>query len=157
MTTDIRDLTARYFEGVTSTEEDKQLRRYFAERPVDELPEELKALAPLFRFMDDESTAMTALNEIKKEEIVLPRRKSLKVSKSRIFTATAAAAAVLLIALILVTGPDKDHPTVNGNYAWVNGKKITDPVTVQKYAEISFGNVRSDRNMVEEQLNFVLE
>lgn len=149
MKTDIRNLVDRYFEGNTSVEEEKILHRYFS---GDTLPEDLEMLAPLFRFMADESTARAALNEIEQENKAAIRRVPLLLKKLRTI---AAVAAVLLIAVVLVTRPGKSP--ANGNYAWVDGKRITDPATVQKYAETSFGKIKSDRDMVEEQLSFVLE
>lgn len=151
MTTDIRDLVDRYFEGDTSSEEEKVLRRYFA---GDDLPEDLKPLAPLFRFMEDESAALAVLQEIEREKNAPVRRTPLIWRKLRTI---AAVAAVLLAAVVLVTRPGKHPSPINGNYAWVDGKQITDPATVQKYAEISFGKIKSDQDMIEEQLSFMLE
>ncbi|WP_298649565.1 hypothetical protein [uncultured Proteiniphilum sp.] len=151
MTTDIRRLLDNYFEGNTSAEEEKTLRRYFAQ---DDLPEDMQVVAPIFRFLDDESAAMAVLNEIQRESPITTRRKPLLLRKLRTIAAVAAA---LLIAVVLLTRPDKPFPSLNGNYVWVNGKRITDPATVRKYAESSFGKVRSESDIIEDQLRFILE
>jgi hypothetical protein len=43
------------------------------------------------------------------------------------------------------------------NYVWVNGKRITDPQIVREYAELSFGEVQPENDIIEDQLRFVLE
>jgi len=151
MTTDIRRLLDTYFEGNTSAEEEKTLRRYFAQ---DDLPEDLQVYASIFRFLNDESDALTVLNEIQRESNVSVRRKPFLLRKLRTI---AAVAAILLATVLLLTRPDKQLSTVNGNYVWVDGKQITDPETVQKYAEISFGKIKPEEDILEEQLRFVLE
>lgn len=151
MTTDIRRLLDTYFEGNTSAEEEKTLRRYFAQ---DYLPEDLQVYASIFRFLNDESDALTVLNEIQRESNVSVRRKPFLLRKLRTI---AAVAAILLATVLLLTRPDKQLSTVNENYVWVDGKQITDPETVQKYAEISFGKIKPEEDILEEQLRFVLE
>lgn len=151
MTTDIRRLLDTYFEGNTSAEEEKTLRRYFAQ---DDLPEDLQVYASIFRFLNDESDALTVLNEIQRESNVSVRRKPFLLRKLRTI---AAVAAILLATVLLLTRPDKQLSTVNENYVWVDGKQITDPETVQKYAEISFGKIKPEEDILEEQLRFVLE
>lgn len=147
----IHHLLDRYFEGNTSTAEEEALRRYFSQ---EELPEELQEIAPLFRFMDDEATARAVLKEIEMEANAPARRRPRLLDT---FKAIAAVAAVLLLAVLLETRPAKQPSTQVESYAWVDGQQITDPATVQKYAEVSFGKIKSDRDMVEEQLSFMLE
>jgi|AGTN01.1.fsa_nt_gi hypothetical protein len=151
MTTDIRRLLDNYFEGTTSVEEENTLRRYFAQ---DDISEDLQLFAPIFRFLEDESTALAALEEIRRERDIPVLRKHVLWRKLRTI---AAVVAVLLATVLLLTRPDKQLSTVNGNYVWVDGKQITDLETVQKYAEISFGKIKPEKDIMEEQLNFVLE
>lgn len=151
MTTDIRHLLDKYFEGNSSAQEEKTLRRYFAQ---DDLPEDLKVYTTLFRFLEDESAALAVLNEIQRESNVPVRRKLLLLRKLRTI---AAVAAVLLIAVLLLTHPDEQSPSLNGSYVWVDGKQITDPATVRKYAESSFGKVQPESDIIEDQLRFILE
>ena len=149
MTTDIRHLLDNYFEGNSSAEEEKMLRRYFAQ---DDLPEDLKVYASIFRFLDDEAAALAVLNEIQRENNASARRRPLFLRKLRTI---AAAAAILLIAVVLLTRPD--NTSLNGNYVWVDGQRITDPATVSKYAESSFGKVQPENDIIEDQLRFMLE
>ena len=150
MTTDIQHLIDKYFDGESSAEEEKILRRYFTQ---EDLPEELKVYAPLFRFLDDEATALAILNEIRSEEKRPARRRLLSLRNLRTI---AAVAATLLIAVLLLTRPDR-KPALTGSYVWVDGKQITDPATVRKYAEASFGKIQPESDIIEDQLRFILE
>lgn len=179
MTTDYRDLIKRYFDGISTPEEEERLHHYFVDTPERELSDDLKPLAPLFHFIEEERTALMVLQEIKEEE-KLKSAKEVKqgikikeekgVNEKRPFLvrragrhrtgripAIAAAAAILLAVIMLVTRPEKEPTVTNGSYAWVNGVKITDSATVQKYAEIAFGKVKSDLDIFEAQLKLVLE
>lgn len=64
---------------------------------------------------------------------------------------------MLIIAIVMVTQTGKEQTINTGSYVWVNGKQYTDPETVMKYAETSFGNIKTDRDIIDEQLNFILE
>lgn len=150
MTTDIQHLIDKYFDGESSAEEEKILHRYFTQ---EDLPEELKVYASLFRFLDDEATALAILNEIRSEEKRPARRRLLSLRNLRTI---AAVAATLLIAVLLLTRPDR-KPALTGSYVWVDGKQITDPATVQKYAEASFGKIQPESDIIEDQLRFILE
>lgn len=150
MTTDIQHLIDKYFDGESSAEEEKILRRYFTQ---EDLPEELKVYAPLFRFLDDEATALAILNEIRSEEKRPARRRLLSLRNLRTI---AAVAATLLIAVLLLSRPDR-KPALTGSYVWVDGKQITDPATVRKYAEASFGKIQPESDIIEDQLRFILE
>lgn len=151
MTTDIRYLIDKYFEGDTSAEEEKTLRHYFAQ---DDLPDDLKVYASIFRFLDDEAAALAVLNEIQHENKISARHRPLLLRKLRTI---AAVAATLLIAVLLLIHPDRLSSSQNENYVWVDGKRITDPVAVRKYAESSFGKVQPENDIIEDQLRFMLE
>lgn len=150
MTTDIRSLLDKYFEGDSSAEEEKVLRRYFAQ---DNLPEDLKVYASIFRFIDDEASALAVLNEIRSENDHRTRRRVLSYKNLRVI---AAVAATLLIVILVLMRPNR-QPSLNGNYVWVDGKQITDPAIVDKYAEASLGKVQPENDLIEDQLRFMLE
>jgi hypothetical protein len=148
MTTDIHALLGRYFEGRTSAGEEQALRRYFAQDPV---AEDLQPYAALFRYLSDESAALAVLKEVRQAQPAATRRKPLFFSALR--TVAAVAAAVLVAALLL----NHFSPTVYESYAFVDGKRITDPATVYRYAESSFCRVQPETDIIAEQLRFVLE
>lgn len=144
MLTDIHRLIEKYFEGQTSSGEEKMLRDYFAQPG---LPDDLKEYAPLFRFLDNESKAIAVLNGIRlDDEAAVRRRQSL-----RKYGTIAAVAASLFIALILLT-PETSSTSQKGNYVWVDGKRITDSRTVREYAELSFDKVQPENDIIADQL-----
>ncbi len=149
MTTDIRHLIDKYFEGETSAEEEKILRRYFAQK---EIPEELKGYTSLFRFLDDEAAALAVLNEIQQERSAPVRRNSLFFKRLR---SIAAVAAILIVAVLILSRPGSGSS--NGDYVWIDGQQITDPSTVREYAESAFGKVKPETDIIEDQLRFMLE
>ncbi|MDR2815461.1 MAG: hypothetical protein LBB62_02000 [Proteiniphilum sp.] len=151
MTPDIRSLLDKYFEGNSSAGEEKTLRSYFAQ---DDQPKDLQVYTSIFRFLEDESTALAVLNEIQRESAVSVRRKPLLLRKWRTI---AAVAAVLPVAVLLLVRPDKQSPSLNESYAWVDGQRITNPATVREYAKLSFGKVQPESDIIEDQLRFMLE
>lgn len=152
MTTNIHHLIDQYFAGETTSEEEKTLRRYFAQ---DNLPAEMQALAPIFRFMEDEAKALAVLNEIRDEE---QRPASKKPTRLRTLMWTISAiAASFLLGIILLNVPAKKNDAFAENCVWVNGKRVTDPDVVRQYAEKSFGKVKTDENIIEQQLSFIME
>jgi hypothetical protein len=151
MNTDILELIDRYFEGETTAADEQMLRDYFAN---EDIPQEMMMFAPLFEFISNESLALNVLNEIKKEE----KSKVLRITPLlKNYRIIASIAAVLIIAIVMVTQTGKEQTINTGSYVWVNGKQYTDPETVMKYAETSFGNIKTDRDIIDEQLNFILE
>ncbi|MDO5524114.1 MAG: hypothetical protein Q4G48_08750 [Bacteroidia bacterium] len=150
MTTDIYELLKKYFEGETSGEEEKTLRNYFSQETVSE---DLQEIAPIFTFLQDEAAVLSVLDEIRKEESAIPRKNN---RLHRAMWTIAALAASLFIGIILLHRSTQTTQFTE-NYAWVNGEKITHPETVRHYAEKSFGNVKTEENILEEQLSFMFE
>ncbi|MBF6596715.1 MAG: hypothetical protein ITF98_00600 [Fermentimonas sp.] len=151
MNTDIRKLIDRYFEGETTSLDEQMLRDYFANENV---PQDLMMLAPLFEFISNQTLALTVLNEIKKEE----KSKVIRVTPIlKNYRIIASIAVVLIVAIVLVTETRKEQIINTGSYVWVDGKQFKDPETVMKYAETSFGNIKTDRDIIDEQLNFIFE
>lgn len=151
MNTDIRKLIDRYFEGETTTLDEQMLRDYFANENV---PQDLMMLAPLFEFISNQTLALTVLNEIIKEE----KSKVIRVTPIlKNYRIIASIAVVLIVAIVLVTETRKEQIINTGSYVWVDGKQFKDPETVMKYAETSFGNIKTDRDIIDEQLNFIFE
>src|SRR5699024_4767516 len=98
--------------------------------------------------------ALTVLNEIKKEE----KSKVIRVTPIlKNYRIIASIAVVLIVAIVLVTETRKEQIINTGSYVWVDGKQFKDPETVMKYAETSFGNIKIDRDIIDEQLNFIFE
>jgi len=58
----IDELLDKYFEGETSCEEERELRRFFTE---EEVPEHLQTYRPLFAYLNREATSMAEPTEEK--------------------------------------------------------------------------------------------
>jgi hypothetical protein len=145
MKTEIDQLLERYFEGETTAAEEKMIRQHLAQCD----PEgDQKNYIPFFRYLENESEALAVLNEIRHEPVASVRKR-LPIRR---YGAIAAVAASLFVAVLLFT-PEKNP----SNYVWVDGKRITDPQIVREYAELSFGEVQPENDIIEDQLRFVLE
>lgn len=150
MKSEIDILLDKYFAGETTSDEEKTIRRYFAEN---ELSDEMREIAPIFTFLEDEAAALAVLDEVRVEITTPAKRKSMRA----VLWTIAAVAASLFIGIILVNIIERNNSALSGNYAWVNGKRITDMETVKKYAELSFEKVKTEENILEEQLSFMFE
>ena len=77
----IDELLDKYFEGETSCEEERELRRFFTE---EEVPEHLQTYRPLFAYLNREATSMAEPTEEKsvttESERKYPHSGSLSVS-----------------------------------------------------------------------------
>lgn len=150
MNTDIYVLIEKYFDGFTSQEEEESIRRFFA---GENIADDLKELAPLFLFLQDESDALNALREIREQEAQFSQKKTLR----KILWAAGGIAASLLLAGGIFFHHQIESVSQAGSYAWINGTRITDLDVVQKYAEMSLKNVEPDNNTLEKQLNYIFE
>lgn len=150
MKADIDILLDKYFAGETTSDEEKQIRRHFAEN---ELSDEMQEIAPIFAYMEDEAAALAVLDEVRREtETPVKPKRLLKV-----MFAIAAVAASLFIGIVLVNQIETKNNRLSDNCVWVNGKKLTDPEIVMQYARKSLGEVKPDTDILEEQLSFMME
>lgn len=125
----IDNLLEKYFNGVSSTEEEKRLKDYF--RGTGILAEH-EIYRPIFAVFHTEK-------QIKAPVTTFPEKKTKGASLSRrIIILTVGAAAVALLAIILFTfNPGQVQ---NTEYVViVNGKKIVDQHKARQYAESMFG------------------
>ncbi|OJV82692.1 MAG: hypothetical protein BGO34_17390 [Bacteroidia bacterium 44-10] len=125
---DIDNLLEKYFNGVSSTEEEKKLKSYFNETGI--LPEH-EIYKPLFAVFDSE-------RQIKAPGIALLEKKTKRLSFTRrtiIWIAGAAAVALLAITLSTFNSlQDQNREYV----VIVNGKKISNQHKARQYAENMF-------------------
>ncbi|WP_321480749.1 hypothetical protein [uncultured Bacteroides sp.] len=126
----IEDLISKYFEGATSIEEERKLRRYFAKNHI---PEDLQKYKPIFAYFEKEIKG----NQVKKKYSM----------KQRITYTLSGIAAGLLIA-ISISGLYKQMDAKPDNYVIIDGKKYTDTHMVQAQAKAAFQNVSSSQDDV---------
>lgn len=128
----IDDLLAKYFEGETTCEEEKELRRLFKDENV---PEELEMYRPLFAFFDQESRPRSIVRNGFKRTII--------------YTLGGIAAAILLIA-----GSARVHKLFvpSTDYVIIDGHKSVDIHLVREQALAAFDDVSFTREEIFETL-----
>ena len=91
----INELRNKYFDGETSCEEERELRRFFAE---EEVPEELQVYRPLFACLDQEAQKFRLeQSETEKKKTAPVQSYSLKRRRWLYFLGGAAASIALFI------------------------------------------------------------
>jgi hypothetical protein len=119
----IDDLLNKYFEGETTTEEERSLRAFFASG---EVPPRLDVYKPMFTYFDE---------EIRKEQEKTKTRLPLR---TLVYWASGIAAAILLTVGIgqRFLSPTLPDPCLcSGNYVIINGHCYTD---IEKARSLAF-------------------
>lgn len=119
----LEQLLHKYFEGETTCEEEKELRRLFRSSNV---PEEFKAYSPLFAYMEQENRK---------------HKRALKTIYTKYILYAACGVAASLV--ILVTGNSiyKAIYAKPDNYVIIDGKRYTDTGLIREHAQIAFSDV----------------
>lgn len=126
----IEELLNKYFEGATSCEEERELRRFFTQGPV---PEHLQAYRPMFAFFDEES-----------------KRSQMPSSPGiprRLLYALSGIAAGVVIALA-IAGISRHIGNPPENYVVIDGKCYTDARLIHEQARQAFDDVRFSEDEV---------
>ena len=111
----VQELLQRYFDGVTSIDEERTLQHYFAES---DMPDSLKIYRPMFAFFDEERTIQPPAQK--------PAIRSFRLPA--IITGIAASIAILIMISLPKTEVD--------NYVYyVNGQRIYDQTAAIASAE----------------------
>ncbi|TWV09804.1 hypothetical protein FQ707_13835 [Bacteroidaceae bacterium HV4-6-C5C] len=131
----IEDLLERYFEGTTSCEEEKELRRFFSGKNV---PEHLEIYSSFFVSLDMES------KEFHRKQ---PRTKSN--FKQRVMYSMVGIAAGLLL-IIGVSQIFQNNQSVQQDYVIINGKKYTDAKIVREQALDAFNDMKMSKEDMRE-------
>ena len=121
------ELIEKYYEGKTSCREEGMLREFLLQS---NLPDVYDAEKAIFGYFRPEKSM---------------QKKSFKLKP--LYRSIAAAAAIALVVISVY----KFNPSTK-NYAYVDGKKITNMERVKSLANSSLTDVSSENNVVEEQL-----
>ncbi len=131
----IEELVDRYFEGETSCEEERELRRFFNNERV---PEHLEAYRPLFAYIEQEVKAY-------REE----RNHTAKAtSRFRRFNYIISGVAAVVLLLIGIAGINRYLHDTPGNYVIIDGKQYTDDNIVREQALAAFRDIRTTEDEV---------
>lgn len=142
----IDDLLHKYFEGETTREEERELKRIFHEGNISE---EYKVYRPLFAFFEEETKAhLPANNEIINEK-ASPSRKPSKLKHYMMYTFSGIAAGLLIILSITGINKQMNHPQ---NYIIIDGQKSADIRLAREQAQAAFNDVSFSREDIFESL-----
>lgn len=134
----IDELLNKYFEGETSCDEERDLRRFFTEEQV---PEDLEMYHPLFVCLDEEAKAhQSHQHEVKEVNKQLSYRR-------RLYYIMGSIAAGLLL-LIGVANLYQNVWTAPSDYVIINGKRYTDAKTIREQALSAFQDVQMSQDEV---------
>jgi hypothetical protein len=137
---DIETLLNKYFEGETTCEEERRLRRFFAEGLV---PEHLEIYRPMFAFFETEQEELTEVsgqcNTSEMPELAIFEKKTKTVRKYLTYSLGAAAAALLL--LLGISGIYRHISPAPTNYVIIDGKEYTDVHLIREQAMVAFRDV----------------
>jgi len=134
---DIDTLLNSYFEGSTTTEEERTLKRYFA---CDLIAPQHEIYRSLFDLFEKEKKAIVApLYVIPTEE-----QKRKRLPSHKLWITSASVAAVILLGMIIF--PLKRGSDTQPDYVViVNGNRISNPQEAKEYAQIMFSQVSDIR------------
>jgi len=127
----IDELLNKYFEGTTSCEEERELRRFFKE---DDVPEHLQMYHPLFAYLTQEAESRTDKEQT--DEKAESSLEAVHVPKSpllhrTLYTLTGIAAGLLLLIGI---APIISLPPTAKNYVIIDGQCYTDEKLIESKA-----------------------
>lgn len=131
----IEELIDRYFEGQTSCEEERELRRFFTRESV---PEHLQVYRPLFACLEQEAKAFREENTL---TVKVPSRR-----RRFIYMMSGVAAGILL--LIGIAGTKQYLHVSPENYVVIDGKQYTDDNLVREQALAAFRDMRTTEDEV---------
>ena len=143
---DIETLLNKYFEGETTCEEERRLRRFFAEGLV---PEHLEVYRPMFAFFEAEQKELAEIsgkgNAAEMPELAPFEKKTKTVRQYLTYSLSAAAAAILL--LVGISGIYRhlsriaEVENILANYVIIDGKEYTDVHLIREQAMVAFRDV----------------
>ncbi|WP_321332439.1 hypothetical protein [uncultured Bacteroides sp.] len=132
----IEELLNNYFEGETTCEEERELRRYFSR---DDVPEHLQAYRPIFAYFEEEAK--------RNKKTPTAGRSRKNVFRRHIIYALSGIAAGILLA-IGIAGLYKQASAAPDNYVIIDGKKYTDAGLIHEQAQAAFQNVSVSKDEV---------
>ncbi len=127
----IDNILEKYFEGISSVEDEKALKKYFQSGNIQPQHEMYK---PLFAAFDKEK-------QITAPAFVTPlERDNKKPFLSRkLWISIASTAAVILLVVTLFPFKNRNRRQPGDYLVFINGREITNPQKAQQYAEKIFG------------------
>lgn len=142
---DAKTILEKYYEGLTSKQEDKSLHDFLSS--YEGADEELLEAKELFAFFREESEETLALDFT----TITGEQPNRKVRKLYLWGTSVAAAAVLILSFILVF----NYPQNKVVYAFVDGKPITNKQEALAYSKQAMTQLSNNLNKGTENLNYM--
>lgn len=140
---EIEELLNKYFEGETTCEEERALRRFFTEEFV---PEHLQMYRPIFAFFETEHTRyVQAPTNIRQEN---RQEKKKKKTFSYYLTYTLGTVAATLLLIVGVSGIYRHLFPAPTSYVIIDGKRYTDTELAREQAKAAFRDVSFSKEEV---------
>ncbi|MBM6733707.1 hypothetical protein H7U35_00495 [Mediterranea massiliensis] len=131
------ELLEKYFDGQTTCEEERELRRFFAS---DQVPGHLEVYRPLFACIDREAEAFRAAQKEEAAPATHPAGVRKPTCLHRLYYLTTGIAAALLLC-IGIAGLLPHVTPARTSYAIIDGRYCDDPQLVQAKALEALQNV----------------
>ncbi|GHT26414.1 hypothetical protein FACS189432_00780 [Bacteroidia bacterium] len=123
----IEDLIARFFDGLSSNAEERELYAFFSQ---EEIPAHLQSYQPVFTYFE------TGINEeVNQPKVVQPVKIQTNQKKTLLWISIAASLLVFISIRLLYMSGTPDFDPYEGSYIIRNGVKITDPKIVRPEIE----------------------
>ena len=149
---EVKNLINEYFEGNTSSEQEKILHDYFQQEDIDE---DFKQYCSLFQAWTDlaaQSDYVEIDSSFIEEEAIFSIAKKSNRQKIIRISATAIAGVAACILLFFLTY----HPQPTNSFVIINGVKYTDKTSVKNAFDASIENVRIDMEDVFSDLHGIV-
>ena len=143
----IKLLIDKYFEGLTSLDEEQTLRTYFRQNDI---PEKWKMYQPIFRFYSDATHELNipTADEVATINASVANRRQIWFRNIQWLSIAAAACFVLFVGKRLSLDTKKDFSTTS--LAYIDGKKQTNIEVIQMEALKSLENLTEDYDNFDE-------
>lgn len=150
----VKILVDKYFDGLTSLEEEQELRRYFAQ--TESIPEEYQVVKMMLGTFD------TLSHETPNREVNvhanIKRRKTFRLNMKWVASAAAAAAAAILVGVAITLAPNSRNMEVSTEttpayICYVNGVKVEDDKVAYAEANRILGSLSEDVQLAMAEVN----
>jgi anti-sigma-K factor RskA len=148
----VKILVDKYFDGLTSLEEEQELKRYFAEN--EDIPEEYQAVKMMLGAFD--TLSHETPNREVKVNVETKRRNIFRLNVRRMAGMAAAVAILIGAAITLVPNSNNmDTPaeTTPEYICYVNGVKVEDDQLAYAEASRILGNLSEDMQLAMAEVN----
>ncbi len=124
----IDNILEKYFEGISSAEDEKALKKYFQSGNIQPQHEMYK---PLFAAFGGEK-------QITAPPFGIPAVTEHKNTSRKLWISIASTAAVILLVITLFPFKNRNRTQAGDYLVFINGREITDPHSAQQYADKMF-------------------